>query len=149
MVCIVLGAVFALFALGCFGLGASWMAGGAPAAGFAPVLAFGLFWCALATLLLWLGLRGRGRLQRDERLRSSGLRGRATVLSYSDSRLKVDGATIFELSLRIELEGRPPWDVNRKEGVMRLGRIHNGATLPVLVSPGDPTELMIDWYADI
>ena len=42
-----------------------------------------------------------------------------------------------------------PWDASLNEFVMRTSRIHTGATLPVLVNPSDPTELMIDWFAGV
>lgn len=148
IVCVVLGVMFALFALPCF-------AGAAVAAfagGLGEVLGvglFGLFWAALSALLLALGVGGLKKIGRNERLRASGVRGKATVMSYTESSLVVDGETKFKLSLRIEIEGRAPWDVMVNEPVPNTGRIYTNALLPVLVNPADPRELMIDWKSTV
>ncbi len=145
IVCVVIGALFALFALGCF-VGVAVAAIASDASTAIGVGVFGLFWSALTALLLGLGLRGLGRIKRDERLRTTGVRAKATILSYVESKLMVDGMNKFQLSLRIEVEGRAPWEVSINEAVMRGAKIYTGATLPILVNAADPRDFMIDWY---
>jgi hypothetical protein len=148
-VCIGVGALFALFALACFGTALmALVAGGVASA--VGVGVFGLFWTALTALLLWLGVSGLRKVARDERLRSSGVRARGIVLGYSESSFRVDGATQWQLSLRIEMEGRPPWDATTSVAVVggQGARIYEGATLAVLVNASDPREVLVDLLAD-
>jgi len=155
-VCIGLGIPFAFFALACFaGALMSLVAGGVEGEMSAGISAgvgvgiFGLFWTALSALLLWLGVSGLQALDREERLRTAGVRARGIVLSYSESSTRVDGATKWQLSLRIEQEGRPPWNVTTTTSVVRGdgAKIFEGASLPVLVSATDPSQLTVDWYS--
>jgi hypothetical protein len=152
IVCLVIGTVFGFFALGCVVTAVGLVvAAGSLGAGDASVGAavgvgvFGLFWCAMTVLLVALGRRGLKKIDRDRRLRTSGVRGWGTVLNYSESSFMVDGATNWQLALRVALEGRPPYDVMANVGVVRGegARIYQGATLPVLVDPGNPTDVMV------
>jgi len=160
-ICIGIGVLFVVFAVLCF-IGAIGLialasraqtevnGGGGLAIGSAlAVLVFGLFWGALAALLIWLGKRGLRGIARGQRLRATGVRGHATVLSYTESNLKVDGATNWQVAVRVALAGRPPWDMNLNVPVVRGegGRIYTGATLPVLIDPADPSEVMVDFDA--
>ncbi len=159
IVCLVIGGLFGLFALGCFiaaaltlvaGLAVGDEVDGARGMGMAGAIsvgAFGLFWCALTVLLVTLGRRGLSKLERAQRLRTSGVRGTATVISYVESNFQVDGETNFQLAVRIALDGRPPWDMSLDTPVVRGdgGRIYQGATLPVLVNPANPAEVMVVW----
>jgi hypothetical protein len=155
-ICIGIGVPFAFFALACFvGAVMSLVAGGVEGEMSAGIGAgvgvgvFGLFWAALSALLLWLGVSGLRALDREERLRTSGVRARGIVLSYSESSTRVDGATKWQLSLRVEQEGQPPRNVTTTTAVMRGdgGKIFEGASLPVLVSASDPSELTVDWFS--
>ncbi len=153
IVSLTIGGIFVGIALVCFlgalglivgGLVEGEVAGGAGAA--MGVGAFGLFWAATGGLLLVLGWRGLARSNLQKRLREMGVRGTATVLEYTASNLRVDGATMFSLKMRIELPGRPSWELSRNEPVERSSKVFHGATLPVLVDPADPSQLVIDWW---
>jgi membrane protein implicated in regulation of membrane protease activity len=160
-VCIGIGVIFAVFAavsfivaivLAALAAGAEVEAqnGGWLAVGFAVgVAVFGLMFVALAALLIVIGRKGLQRLARGQRLRATGVRGLATVLSYSASDFKVDGATNWRVAVRIALDGRPPLEMSLSVPVVRGegGRIYQGATLPVLVNPADTSEAMVDFDA--
>ncbi len=113
------------------------------------VAVFGLVFVALAVLLIRLGKKGLQAIERGKRLRASGVRGHATVLSYTESNFKVDGETNWQVLVRIALDGRAPWETNLNVPVVRGqgGRIYQGATLSVLVNPQDPSEAMVDFDA--
>ncbi len=110
---------------------------------------FGLLFVALAVLLISLGKKGLRAIDRGQRLRATGVRGSATVLSYTESNFKVDGETNWRVVVRIALDGRAPWETNLNVPVVRGqgGRIYQGATLSVLVNPQDPSEAMVDFDA--
>jgi len=153
IVSLTIGGIFVGIAVVCFigalalivgGLVEDEVAGGTGAA--MGVGAFGLFWAATGGLLLFLGQRGLARSNLQKRLREMGVRGTATVLEHTESNLRVDGATMFFLKMRIELPGRPSWELSRNEPVERSSKVFQGAMLPVLVDPADPSQLMIDWW---
>jgi hypothetical protein len=94
------------------------------------------------------GLRPLRRQALQTRLRASGVRGKATVVSYAEAPFVVGRyapRSMFRLQLRVEVPGRPPWEVSRVETVRNSGRIYTNAILPVLVDPAKPSDLVIDW----
>jgi hypothetical protein len=79
-----------------------------------------------------------------QRMRATGLSGRAIVTSYRER-----GSTSFDLTLRIELPGREPYVVVKKReytGIAGSVRVATGAELPVLVAPDNPGDVMIKWF---
>src|SRR5947209_8151810 len=76
IVCVVIGVMFGLFALVCFIGAAMVVASDEPGSAIGAGV-FGLFWTALAALLLGLGVRGLARFNRNARLRATGVRGTA------------------------------------------------------------------------
>ncbi len=130
---------------------ASEVENGAPLAfgAAAGVAVFGLLFFALAVVLIRLGKKGLRGIGRGQRLRAVGVRGHATVLSYTESNFRVDGETNWQVAVRIALDGRPPWETRLNVPVVRGqgARIYQGATLPVLVNPQDTSEAMVDFDA--
>ena len=143
-----LGGLFAVFAGACFSGALATAISESSAGAGAALGAFGIFWALLAGLLVWLGRRGLSALRRNERLRASGVRGKATVVRFRESKFMVDGMTKFELALRVEVQGKPAWDLTLNEPVPRPELVYTNATLPVLVDASDPSEAIIDWYVN-
>jgi hypothetical protein len=103
----------------------------------------------------------------DEELVATGLKGRATVLhvdlprgslSMSMSQGKFEEMARGDVTpvrrkvrLRVELEGREPYEVETKLNIpmMMAGRLVAGSSIAVLVDPGDPKNLAADWSAGI
>jgi hypothetical protein len=103
----------------------------------------------------------------DEELVASGLKGRATVLhvdmprgslSMSMSQSKFEEMARGDVTpvrrkvrLRVELEGREPYEVETKLNIpmMMGGRLVAGSSIAVLVDPGDPKHLAADWSGGI
>ncbi|MFO0570098.1 MAG: hypothetical protein U0263_30930 [Polyangiaceae bacterium] len=147
IVCVVLGVLFAGFAAVCaFGVGVVGVRGGGGSE-LAGVAAFGLFWFALALLLLVIGSRGLAKLRKKQRLMTSGVRGSARVLRYDESRLRVDGASVYTFDLEVELPNRAPYAVRLTEPVPRRGAVHDGALLTVFADPHQPSDIVIDWWS--
>jgi hypothetical protein len=162
-----IGGLFLLFAVACFvGAGGLFFSHGSAVslvghhhghAALPPVgpsaasvagfpLVFGLFWLGLGGLLFYIGVRYRRAGARDKRMRESGLRGRATVRSYKESSVVVDGNSKFELVLEVEVPGRDPFVVRQSDYVPHPWAVTTGADLPVFVDPGNPNDVMVDWF---
>lgn len=140
-----IGALFLVFAALCL-FGAALMASRDAGRGALGPLAFGLFWLALGGGMFYGGLRYGRAGRRDRQLRQRGLRARATVVSYRQSHLVLDGNPKFELVLGVEVPGRPPYVVRQSDWVARPGVVTTGAELPVFVDPSNPNDVMVDWY---
>jgi hypothetical protein len=164
-----IGGLFLVFALACFGgaitmlvasggsSGSSSSASrhhghspaptaGPPAAAAGGPAAFGLFWVALGGGMFYIGVRYMRADRRDKRLRASGIKGSASVKSYKESSMVVDGNTSFELMLEVEVPGRASWVVKQSDYVPHPWAVTTGADLPVFVDPNNPNDVMIDWF---
>lgn len=81
---------------------------------------------------------------RDESLKERGVAGTALVNSVKRSHVSTgdDGdSPIYKYELRVTVPGREPYDVAHSE----TGHAEAGATVPVMVDPDDPENLLIDW----
>jgi hypothetical protein len=103
---------------------------------------FGLTGGVLLAIDQWLAARRR----RAIRLRTAGMRGTATILAISDSNVTINQNPMVNLRLRVNIANHPPYEVTKRHVASRIavGRFVPGATLPVLVDPADPTDVMID-----
>jgi hypothetical protein len=131
------GAIFVLV----FGVGAIVSAGVLVEQEF---LAGAAITAVLGALFVALGvynLRYNAWLQR---MRATGVSGRGIVTSYKER-----GSTSFDLTLRIEIPGREPYEVVKKReytGISGSARVATGAELPVRVAPENPSDVMIEWF---
>jgi len=107
---------------------------------------FALGWFAGAGAMFYGGVRYGRADRRDKRLREKGIRGRAVVRSYKESNLVVDGNVKFSLVLEVDLPGRAPYVVRQSDYVFHPWSVTNGADLPVFVDPGNPSDVMVDWF---
>lgn len=142
-----IGGLFLLFALGCFAGAAISVISAGGLLVTAGIGVFGVSWLALGGPLGYIGLRYMRDDRRDRRLRLHGLRGRAVVLSYRETRLVVDGNPKYDLVLRVELPRRSPFKVRQSDYVVRSSAVTTGEDLPVFVDPSNTNDVMIDWLA--
>ena len=135
-----LGALFLFFALGCGAITLAVLTSNRPrvdnAFGFAL---FGAFWAVFGGLMVHFGLRFRRAGARARFLRAKGVPGRATITSYKEGHLVLDGHPHVEMVLHVELAGHPPRDTTHAEYVPRMACVTTGAELPIFANPRDPS----------
>jgi hypothetical protein len=141
-----IGGLFLVFALACFAGAAYTLATADDGSVSLGPLVFGLFWLALGGGMFYGGIRYSRAGHRDRRLRERGLRGRATVRSYRESNIVLDGKPRFELVLQVEVPGRAPYFVKQSDWVAHPSAVTTGAELPVFVDPSNATDVMVDWF---
>jgi hypothetical protein len=156
-----IGGLFLLFALGCFGGAVAMSAGkteaprhhghvappvSSPSSSPGGPLVFGLFWLVFGGTFVYIGQRYRRAGGRDKRMRESGLRGSATVKSYRETSLVLDGNRKFDLVLEVEVPGRAPFVVQQSDYVPHPSAVTTGANLPVFVDPANGEDVMVDWF---
>jgi hypothetical protein len=108
---------------------------------------FGLTGGVLLAIDQWLA----GRRRRADRLRTAGMRGTATILSVSDSNVTINQNPMVNMRLRVNIANHPTYEVTKRQVISRLavGQFVPGATLPVLVDPANPTDVVIDDRAGV
>ena len=86
---------------------------------------------------------GRARKQ----LLTTGLVGRAEIVSASQTSMYVNEQPVVQMQLNVMLPGRPPYQVSHREVVplLALAMIQPGHSLPVAVDPANANKLAIDW----
>jgi hypothetical protein len=133
------GVLFLAFALACFG-GA--LLASQPSDAWVS-LGMGFFWLVLGGGLFRAGVRAR----RAVRLRAQGLRGRAIIASYRETKylggfITVDGR--YHMVLRVELAGRPSYTVKVTDYAPGV-TVTTEAELPVFVDAANPNAVTVDW----
>lgn len=103
----------------------------------------GLTVAIYAGMIYFLERSGR----KVEKMRDTGLRGVATVLSSGATGGEMNNMPQMEMELQVNVEGRPTYGVTHLEYVnpVNVPALRAGAQVPVLVDPGDPRKLVIDW----
>ena len=81
------------------------------------------------------------------RLRSTGLRGRATIHQFRDTGSRVGINPVIELELMIHVDGRPDYPVTHQASMAPIvvNGLSNGKQLVCHVNPDDATEMVIDF----
>lgn len=81
------------------------------------------------------------------RLRSTGLKGTATIHQFRDTGSRVGMNPVMEIELMIHVEGRPDYPVTHQESMAPIvvNGLSSGKQLVCHVSPDDPTEMAIDF----
>jgi hypothetical protein len=84
---------------------------------------------------------------RQKRILQQGLAGTATVLGLASTNMYVNEQPVAKLTLSVQLPGRAPYTVERREVVplLALAMIAPGSTVAVAVDPADPQKVVIDW----
>ena len=81
----------------------------------------------------------------NREIREVGLPARATVLDIWETGVQVNDDPVVGFRLRIEAEGRSPWEAETRAlvSVLDIPRIQPGAELPVLYDPADQSRVAI------
>jgi hypothetical protein len=96
--------------------------------------------------LFYIGVRYRRAGARDKMLRERGIRASASVRSYKESNLVVDGITKFDLVLEVDAPGRVPYVVRQSDYVPHPWAVKDGVDLPVFIHPSNANDVMVDWF---
>jgi hypothetical protein len=84
----------------------------------------------------------------DSRLRQNGVEGRATITSVRPTGVSINGESVLELGLDVDVTSHAPYSVAIRQQSPRLeGIVAPGATVGVVVDPDDADHLAIDWAA--
>jgi hypothetical protein len=80
------------------------------------------------------------------RLRSTGLKGKATVHQFRDTGGRVGLNPVVEMELMVHVDGRPDWPVTHQESMAPFvfNALKPGKELVCFVNPDDPTEMVIN-----
>lgn len=84
--------------------------------------------------------------QRQAAIRVHGLAATGTVISAQPTGTEINDVPLMEITLRVNLEGRPPWEATTRllvppqdNGILEAGR-----ELFVRVDPDDPSQIVLD-----
>jgi len=110
-------------------------------------------WLALLLLAMASGCAMVDRFTGEDvnrAVRSTGLPAMATVLAIADSGVTVNDDPVVLFRLRVEAEGRPPWEAETRAlvSLLAIPQIQPGAVLPVKFDPLDPSRVAIDTESD-
>ncbi|MFN8216725.1 MAG: SHOCT domain-containing protein [Solirubrobacterales bacterium] len=109
----------------------------------------GVGWRRLGRTIMF----GRHSKKTRERLQATGLRAPATVLEISGGHLSVttgnpqlaaNTEVPMKVTLRIEPEGEPPFEVETKLTFPQLGIPRRGGSVPVIYDPEDRDTVILD-----
>jgi hypothetical protein len=80
------------------------------------------------------------------RLRSTGLKGAATIHQFRDTGSRVGMNPVVELELIVHVEGRPDYPVSHQESMAPFvfNALTVGKELVCFVNPDDPAEMVIN-----
>lgn len=80
------------------------------------------------------------------RLRSTGLKGTATIHQFRDTGRRVGMNPVVELELLVHVDGRPDWPVTHSESMAPFvfNALTTGKQLVCFVNPDDPIEMVIN-----
>jgi hypothetical protein len=87
------------------------------------------------------------RTYNKNKLHTTGLDGRATIMSVTQTGIWANNNPVTVLDCKIHVDGHPDYEVRHRETVpqVTLGRLTSGATLPVKVNPKNPSDFVIQW----
>jgi len=80
------------------------------------------------------------------RLRSTGLKGTATLHQFRDTGERVGMNPVVEMELMVHVDGRPDWPVTHQESMAPFvfNALQPGKQLVCFVNPDDPTEMVLN-----
>jgi hypothetical protein len=86
-----------------------------------------------------------GRARKE--LLTTGLVGRAEIVSATQTSMYVNEQPVVQLQLNVSVPGRAPYQVSHREVVplLSLAVIQPGHSLPVAVDPANANKIAIDW----
>jgi hypothetical protein len=97
--------------------------------------------------LIWFGMRSGAKADEAERIAATGISGQATIVGLTQTGMFLNDNPQVGIDLMVTTPGRQPYPAHLKQFIplILLGRLANGATLPVKVDSADPTKLVIEW----
>jgi hypothetical protein len=97
----------------------------------------------IGIVFLIIGARAAAR----DRLHDAGVSGQATIAGITQTGMWMNNNPYVKLDLVIQIPGHPPYEVKHGEIVPQvlLGRLTNGASLPVRVDPDRPSHFVVEW----
>ena len=80
------------------------------------------------------------------RLRSTGLKGTATLHQFRDTGGRVGMNPVVEMELMVHVDGRPDWPVTHQESMAPFvfNALKPGKQLVCFVNPDDPAEMVLN-----
>lgn len=89
------------------------------------------------------------KIQAEQALLASGIPGRATITTFTDTGVLVNFDPQVVLDLTVAVGGGPPYELHLTTTVpqIHLSRMRPGADVGVRVDPSEPQRLTIDWSA--
>ena len=111
------------------------------------LLTTGIILTVIGLGLLFVARKSMARYADAQRLKTSGLQGRAAIVGMRQTGVSMNEQPQVELNLQVEVEGQQPYTVTKKEFVplMLLGTLTSGVPLPVSVDPANPSNVVINW----
>jgi hypothetical protein len=112
-----------------------------------PMLLIAGVLAAVGIPLVWIGAKAKTRHQAAEGLEATGQSAVGQIIGLRQTGWSMNDQPQVEVTMDVQVEGRAPYRVTRKEFVplMLLGTLTNGAPLPLKVNPQDPKDLVVDW----
>ena len=109
----------------------------------------GFIFAVVGLILLPIGIVMLRNKSRDERIRREGIAGSATITDIAETNMTINDRPVLGLSLNVTVPGRSPYAVQKRITMPwnAMGRIAVGATVPVMVDPNDPDDIVIDWVS--
>ena len=106
----------------------------------------GIMWTAGTLIAIWIAIRQRGKLARDQELFKTGLRGTATVVE-GRSGAEINSQPLVDLTVDLEFPGMEPRRYTKRMVISDFAvyRMHPGLKLPAYVDPDRPDDVLIVW----
>jgi len=110
-------------------------------------VATGAFLVLVGIGLIWFGVRSGAKAAEVDRIEATGIPGQATVVGLTQTGLFVNENPQVGIDLTVSVPGRAPFPAHVQQIVplILLGRLVNGAILPVKVDSADPSKVVIEW----
>lgn len=122
---------------------------GQPALGLdrSALVAVGVIAGVFAALGLRFGGITRRASKHEKRLRAEGVAAKARIVGAQPAGLRVNGREQTKMALVVHAPGHVPFRTFHVELPPQGADLETGKTLPVLVDPKDPGDLVIDWQS--
>jgi hypothetical protein len=97
--------------------------------------------------LIWFGMRSGAKADEAERIAATGIAGQATIVGLTQTGVFLNDNPQVGIDLMVTIPGRQPYPAHLKQFIplILLGRLANGAALPVKVDSADPSKVVIGW----
>ncbi len=151
MIMVILGVVF--FAIGALFFwignlfGGQDFAGGAASGGGIGMDIGGIAFFIGGLVFIGIGVATRRSAANRKRIEATGVAGQATITDIGETNMMVNERPVLNLSLTVTIPGQAPYPIQQRMVMPwnAMGRMVVGATVPVMVDPANPSEVVIEW----